>query len=105
MTTVIERIEGHYEVHQTPYGRDYAWCPECIIVECDCGERLTLTASKTTCRCGADHTTSVLERLAVRRAGPEAHAPLRDEHREWLTKKDEYLRSESHDWLEWRVIE
>jgi hypothetical protein len=30
------------------------------VVECDCGERLTLTSSESACeRCGLDHATSV----------------------------------------------
>jgi hypothetical protein len=37
MTVVVERIEGPYEVHQTPYGKSYVWSPECIVVECGCG--------------------------------------------------------------------
>jgi hypothetical protein len=45
MTTVIERHEGHYKVHKLPYGIDYVWCPRRVFVECDCGERLVLSAS------------------------------------------------------------
>ena len=49
MTTVIERTQGHYEVQETSYGKAYVWCPECVVVECDCGERPILTASQSTC--------------------------------------------------------
>jgi hypothetical protein len=57
MTRIIEDIEAHYETHEVPFGRSYKWHPEHINVECDCGERLTLTATsaKTTCRCGTHH--------------------------------------------------
>ena len=54
---MIECTEGHYEVQKVSYGEAYVWCPEHVLVECDCGERLILTAASTvtTCRrCGAD---------------------------------------------------
>ena len=105
MSTVIERTQGHYEVHETSYGEAYVWCPECVVVECDCGERLVLSASLTTCGCGADHATLVREELASRCSSEEVSHPLEDEYREWRKKQDEFLRSESHDWLEWRAIE
>src|SRR5215210_8583859 len=56
MTRIIEDIEAHYETYEVPFGRVYEWHPEHIIVECDCGERITLTATSTpgTCRCGTD---------------------------------------------------
>ena len=38
MTTVIEHIEGHYETQSMSYGQAYVWYPECVVVECDCGE-------------------------------------------------------------------
>ncbi len=58
MTKVIVRTEGHYEVHETPFSRAYEWYPACVILECDCGEKLALTGSSTepACRqCGANH--------------------------------------------------
>ena len=56
MTRIIEDMEANYETHEVPFGRIYEWHPEHIIVECDCGERFTLTATSTTgtCRCGTD---------------------------------------------------
>jgi hypothetical protein len=56
MTRIIEDIEAHYETHEIPFGRIYEWHPEHIIVECECGERFTFTATSTTgtCRCGTD---------------------------------------------------
>ena len=58
MTRIIEDTKAHYEAHEVPFGRIYEWHAEQIIVECDCGERFTLSATSTitTCRqCGADH--------------------------------------------------
>ena len=105
MTTVIERTQGHYEVQETSYGEAYIWCPECVVVECDCGERPVLTASLSTCGCGAEHAALVREELASRLSSEEVSHPLEDEYREWRKMQDEFLHSESHYWAEWRVIE
>jgi len=59
MATIIERIESHYEAQKMPYGKAHVLYQECVMVECDCGERLVLTASEALCRCGADHTALV----------------------------------------------
>ena len=40
MTTVIDHVEGHYETQRMSYGKAYVWCPECVVVECDCGSSL-----------------------------------------------------------------
>ena len=53
---VVERLAAHYEVRDVQTGKVYRWCPEKAIVECDCGQRLTLDASATVCEeCGEDH--------------------------------------------------
>jgi hypothetical protein len=44
-----EHTEARYDVQEVEMGQVYTWRPESIEVECDCGERLTLTASATTC--------------------------------------------------------
>jgi len=49
MTTVIDHVEGHYETQSISYGKAYVWCPECVVVECDCGQTLILTASGSVC--------------------------------------------------------
>ena len=83
MTTMIECTEGHYEVQKTSYGKDYVWCPEHIVVKCDCGERLVLTASETLCWCGADHAALVREELASKRSSEEVSHPWDAEYHEW----------------------
>ena len=105
MTTMIECTEGHYEVQKTSYGEAYVWCPGCVVVECDCGERPILSASETVCSCGADHEALVGEGLASGRSSKEVPHPWDDEYHEWHKKLNEYLRTECNDWLEWRVIE
>jgi hypothetical protein len=76
---VIERTTGRYEVQDVEdFGKVYRWCSACITVECDCGERVTLTASITTCRCGTDHAPAVREELAaLQRTGDETAHPWR----------------------------
>jgi hypothetical protein len=67
MLTMVERVEGHYEVQNVEFGQVYRWCPECVVVKCDCGERLSLTGSTSVCSwCGADHTDIVWEEQDVK---------------------------------------
>ena len=55
MAKVIERVQAHYEVQDVEMGKVYRWQPESIVVECYCGNTLTLTALKNACgKCGAD---------------------------------------------------
>jgi hypothetical protein len=96
VTTMIERTEGHYEVQKSSYGEAYVWCPECVVVECDCGERPVLSASGTVCGCGTDHAALVREVLASR----SAPHPWDAEYHEWRKKQDEYLVSEETYWVE-----
>jgi hypothetical protein len=52
---IIERVEARYEAREVPFGKVYEWHPAHVVFECDCGERLILTAVSTTtaCSCGA----------------------------------------------------
>ncbi len=77
---VIERIEEHYEVQEVPFGRSYKWCPECVTVECDCGERPSfkmsvLTDSAAVCECGTDLTTNIQEKLQGHLPEVQGRAP------------------------------
>jgi len=49
MARVIERSGGRYEVQEVEFGTVYKWCPECVVVECDCGDMTILTPSMATC--------------------------------------------------------
>ena len=57
MTKIKVRCEGHYEVHEDPFSRAYEWHPACVVLECECGEELTLSGASTiaACWCGVDH--------------------------------------------------
>jgi hypothetical protein len=75
---VIEYIGGCYEAQEVPFGVVYRWCPECLLIECGCGEMLTLSCSMTTCsECGADHMAVVQEELAGQCFEDEALHPWR----------------------------
>jgi hypothetical protein len=66
-TKVIERLDAHYEVQEVPMGKVYRWCPERLLVECNCGKRPTLAASTSTCtKCGKDHALLIQEALEPR---------------------------------------
>jgi hypothetical protein len=64
---ILECIEGCYEIQDVEFGKVYRWCPECVMVECDCGESPTLTYSESVCVwCDADHASTIREELAHR---------------------------------------
>jgi hypothetical protein len=57
MAQITKRVEAHYKSSEMPFGKVYEWHNAYIDLECDCGEKLVLTATSsiTTChRCGAD---------------------------------------------------
>jgi hypothetical protein len=57
MVQLVKRIEAHYEAKEVGFGKVYRWRPERRVIECECGERPTLTGSVTTCDgCGTDYT-------------------------------------------------
>jgi len=56
MVQILERVEAHYENREMPFGKTYGWHPASVALECDCGEKVTLSATSTTTtcsRCGA----------------------------------------------------
>lgn len=62
---VLETIGGYYEPREVPFEVIYTWHPGFVLLECGCGERLTLTCSMSTCsKCSADHILLVQEELA-----------------------------------------
>src|SRR5215218_2069680 len=62
MVQILGRVQAHYESREMPFGKTYAWHPAYVALECDCGEKVTLSATSTTTstcgRCGADLGTS-----------------------------------------------
>ena len=79
MMEITARVEGHYEVHETPFARSYQWCPGYVTLVCECGEKLTFSTTSTvsTCgKCGVDHS-AVITDLHKREGGqpPEVNHP------------------------------
>ena len=74
---VTERIEEPYETQEVPFGKVYAWRPGRVMIECDCGERLTLTGSTTVCACGVDLTSTLRETLSAKQSRDEDLHPWR----------------------------
>jgi hypothetical protein len=103
---VIERLEEHYELQEVPFGRSYTWCPECIVVECDCGERFTFKMSSiiglwAVCECGVDLTPDIQEKLQGHQ--PEVQGQMLEDyeatHHPWLhdteAQAKQHLRDEA----------
>jgi hypothetical protein len=95
MIRIIERVEAHYESREVPFGRTYEWHPGYVVLECDCGEKLTLTGTSATtrCRCGADHG-------AVVRDIQEREGRLRDNvthpwHHDTREQAEQHLQDEA----------
>ena len=64
MVQILERVQAHYESREMPFGKVYEWHPASVTLECDCGQKVTLSATSTTTtcgRCGADLATFVSE--------------------------------------------
>jgi hypothetical protein len=78
MTKVIERVEACYEVQEVTFGTVYKWRPERTVVGCQCGKRLSLSASTTSCvECGCDHVLAVQEASRHGRQSDETLHPWR----------------------------
>jgi hypothetical protein len=95
MTRIIERVEAHYESREVPFGKTYEWHPAYVVLECDCGEKLTLasTSTITRCRCGTDHG-------AVVRDIREREGRLREKvthpwHHDARERAEQHLRDEA----------
>ena len=76
MAKVIERLQAHYEIQDVAMGKVYRWCPQSLVLECTCGEELTLTAPEAACeQCGAEHTGLLTQDLTESRlrGGEETH--------------------------------
>jgi hypothetical protein len=49
--TIVERVEAHYETREVPFGQIYEWHPAYVTLECECSEKLILSATNTTTTC------------------------------------------------------
>jgi hypothetical protein len=103
VSRVKVRIEGHYEVRELPYGRDYVWEPAHAVVECDCGYEMQVDSQHTTCpNCGTDHEAAVKD-VAGRHLSEEVLHPWHAEYEEWLEFREN--RTEYFEWREQRDLD
>jgi hypothetical protein len=83
---VIERVAEHYAVQEMPFGREYKWSPEQVVIECECGERTILKRSEIigsaviSCECGKANTAHIREELVIQLIDEEYDA----HHHPWL---------------------
>jgi hypothetical protein len=69
---ILKYTKGCYEVQDVQFGKVYRWCPESLLVECDCGQRASFTSSKTTCQwCGSNYATIITDYAALAREEPD----------------------------------
>ena len=82
-TKVVERVDARYDIQELQVGKVYKWRPESLLIECECGQRTTLTVSDTTCEeCAKEHIDLLEEALRdqrkrQRRLGEEDLHPWR----------------------------
>jgi hypothetical protein len=95
MARIVKAIAAHYETHEVPFGRSYEWHPEYIIVECECGQKLTLTSTSNlpSCpQCGVDYGSLVRDiRHREKRLRDEDDHPW---HYDVQSQEDQHLRDE-----------
>jgi hypothetical protein len=95
MARIVKAIAAHYETHEVPFARSYQWHPEHVIVECDCGQKITLsgTSNLPSCpECGADYGSLVHEiRHRERQLRDEDEHPW---HYDEQSQADQHLRDE-----------
>jgi hypothetical protein len=91
---VIERFAEHYEVEEMPFGRDYKWSPEQVILKCSkCGKRRIYKRSQVIgsevirCECGKGNTARIREELVIKVLDEEYEAHHHP-WRYWHTTKD-----------------
>jgi hypothetical protein len=96
VTQVIERVEAHYEVEEVEMGTVYRWCPESVVIECDCGHSFTAEGARaaSSCpRCGAEHPGSASRGLGGKPlTEEEAYRPTRREYEAWMKDEGSYRR-------------
>ena len=80
MVQILERVQAHYESREMPFGKVYEWHQAYVALECECGEKVTLTATSTITTCvGAAPISARLRQRHQRASRPsagQAHPPL-----------------------------
>jgi hypothetical protein len=83
-------------VQAVEMGTVYRWCPESVVIECDCEQTFTTEgAMVASCpRCGAEHTAGVARELGGKKplAEEEAYRPVRREYEAWMKDEGSHRR-------------
>ena len=106
MTATKERVKGHYEVEEVPYGKVYKWTAGHALVECDCGQLLLMHQTDTTAtcpECGADYAGAVDGLEGKPLVEEEVFYPEYQAFAEW--QREEKAHPEYNEWLEWQALE
>ena len=69
---IIKRVAEHYVVQESPFGRNYKWAPEQVVLECSkCAKRTThkrsqiISSEGFSCECGKSNTADIREELVI----------------------------------------
>lgn len=104
MSKMRVSIEGHYELQELAYGKDYVWQPSHALLECDCGRMMDADQHHTTCpNCGSDHADLMREVVGRHLLGEEVLHPWHRDYDEWRKFKEG--RGENQEWLEQRALD
>lgn len=97
MSKVKVSIEGHYEVREFAFGKDYVWQPGHALIECDCGQTLDADERHTICpNCGTDHT-DVVRQVVGRHLSEDVLHPWHPDYESWVAhRKKSYGESEDY---------
>ena len=76
------------------FGTVYRWCPESLVIECDCGQSFTVEGAKAaSCpRCDAEHRGGATELAGKPLSEEEAYHPTRREYEAWMKDEGSHRR-------------
>jgi len=102
MCRVKVSIEGHYEVEDSSYDKDYVWTPAHALIECDCGQVMDADEHHTACpNCDADHS-ALMQEVVGRHLSEEVLHPWHSDYEKWQRFKENC--TEYYEWLEQRGL-
>ncbi|HZB82089.1 MAG TPA: hypothetical protein VE288_04470 [Rubrobacteraceae bacterium] len=99
---VVERVAEHYNVQEMPFGRDYRWSPEQVVLECSkCDKKITLKRSEIigseviSCECGKGDTARIREELVTQLVDEEYEAHHHPWDHDAKAQDNQHLRDEA----------
>jgi len=98
MTKIIESTKAQYDTVEVPFGRSYRWHQAHVVLECDCGEKLTFSATSSainasSCRCGADYG-ALIHTIRYREEHPRAE-DVHPWHYDLQSQEDQHQQDEA----------